>query len=227
MSSVWHAPPLLMFMVPPWHTPHGAVPTNPHPRTSCLNVLKLTFFQNEPRGGFMKSDESGTGRDETAASGTNRADSGTNQRRSRQRESRCAAIRLSRRSFFSAATAIGITSVTGRISARTHGDRIRVAAIGVGNRGRLLLDQLPADAELVALADCSLPRAEAYAAHKGVAIDVVQDYRRLLDRKDIDAVIVATGDFQRVLPCILACRPARISMPRSRSRSPCRRAEPS
>jgi hypothetical protein len=54
----------------------------------------------------------------------------------------------------------------------------------------LLLDQLPADAELVALADRSLPRAEAYAAHKGVAIDVVQDYRRLLDRKSIDVTFV-------------------------------------
>ena len=154
----------------------------------------------------MKCDESGMGRDESAAGGTNRADSGTNQRRSRQQESRCAAARLRRRSFVAAATAIGITSVTSRASASPRGDRIRVAAIGVGNRGRLLLDQLPADAELVALADCSLPRAEAYAAHKGGPLDVVQDYRRLLDRKDIDAVIVATGDFQRVLPCIHACQ---------------------
>ena len=39
-----------------------------------------------------------------------------------------------------------------------------------------------------------------------MAIDIVQDYRRLLDRTDIDAVIVATGDFQRVLPCIHACQ---------------------
>ena len=61
----------------------------------------------------MKCDESGTGRDESAAVGTNRADSGTNQRRS-----------------------------------------------------------------------CC------HAAHKGVAIDVVQDYRRLLDRKDIAVTFV-------------------------------------
>jgi predicted dehydrogenase len=106
----------------------------------------------------------------------------------------------------SAATAIGIASVSRRASASRRSDRIRVAAIGVGGRGRLLLDQLPADAELVALADCSLPRAEEYATHKGGPLDVVQDYRRLLDRKDIDAVIVATGDFQRVLPCIHACQ---------------------
>ena len=33
-----------------------------------------------------------------------------------------------------------------------------------------------------------------------------QDYRRILDRKDIDAVIVATGDFDRVIPSIHACQ---------------------
>ena len=35
---------------------------------------------------------------------------------------------------------------------------------------------------------------------------VHQDYRRLLERKDVNAVIIATADFQRVLPCIHACR---------------------
>ena len=34
----------------------------------------------------------------------------------------------------------------------------------------------------------------------------IQDYRKLLERKDIDAVIVGTGEFQRVLPCIHACQ---------------------
>ena len=32
-----------------------------------------------------------------------------------------------------------------------------------------------------------------------------QDQHKLLERKDVDAVIVGTGDFQRVLPCIHAC----------------------
>ena len=35
---------------------------------------------------------------------------------------------------------------------------------------------------------------------------VYQDYQELLERKDIDAVIVGTGEFQRVLPCIHACQ---------------------
>ena len=54
--------------------------------------------------------------------------------------------------------------------------------------------------------DCNLPRAEAFKAKKKGDWPVYQDYRKLLERKDIDAVIVATGEFQRVLPCIHACQ---------------------
>ncbi|MFM7243288.1 MAG: Gfo/Idh/MocA family protein [Planctomycetaceae bacterium] len=108
------------------------------------------------------------------------------------------------------AGAITIATASRRGLAAPRSDRIRVGAIGVGGRGLLLLDQLPDDAELVAVADCNLPRADACAkdhlAKRGIAVDVIQDHRRLLDRDDIDAVIVATGDFQRVLPCIHACQ---------------------
>ena len=91
-------------------------------------------------------------------------------------------------------------------AATSPNERIRVGAIGVGNRARLLLDQLPENAEIVALSDCNLPRAEEYKAKRGAAWPVYQDHRRLLDHRDIDAVIVATGEFQRVLPCIQACQ---------------------
>ncbi len=85
-------------------------------------------------------------------------------------------------------------------------DRITVGAIGVGGRASLLLQQLPESAQIVALSDCNLPRAEAFKAKQNADWPVYQDYHKLLDRKDIDAVIVATGDFQRVLPCIHACQ---------------------
>lgn len=117
---------------------------------------------------------------------------------------------ITRRSLLLAACAAPVLAVSRRAAGAARSDRIRVGAIGVGGRGRLLLDQLPDDAELVALADCNLPRAEAYAAdyaaRKGPRLDTMQDHRRLLDRNDIDAVVVATGDFQRVLPCIHACQ---------------------
>jgi predicted dehydrogenase len=85
-------------------------------------------------------------------------------------------------------------------------ERIAIGGIGVGNRASLLLEQLPEDGQLVALSDCNLPRAEAFKAKKGGQWPVYQDYRKLLERNDLDAVIVATGEFQRVLPCIQACQ---------------------
>ena len=84
-------------------------------------------------------------------------------------------------------------------------ERVAVGAIGVGGRASLLLSQLPDDAQIVALCDCNLPRAEAFKAEKKGSWPVFQHYQKLLERKDIDAVIVATGEFQRVLPCIHAC----------------------
>lgn len=85
-------------------------------------------------------------------------------------------------------------------------DRIAVGAIGVGSRASLLLEQLPDDGQIVALCDCNLPRAEAFKAKQKGSWPVYQDYCKLLERKDVDAVIVGTGEFQRVLPCIHACQ---------------------
>ncbi len=85
-------------------------------------------------------------------------------------------------------------------------DRIQVGVIGVGFRANLLIDQLPKPGEVVALSDCLLTRAEEAVAKRKTKWDVYQDYRRILDRKDIDAVIIATQDFDRVIPCIHACQ---------------------
>lgn len=120
----------------------------------------------------------------------------------------------SRREFLQTSSAVAALGAASLIPATCRSapaqpgpnDVIRVGAIGVGGRGTLLLQQLPESAKIVALADCNLPRAEAYKAKAALYCPVEQDYRRLLDRQDIDAVIVATGEFQRVLPCIHACQ---------------------
>lgn len=85
-------------------------------------------------------------------------------------------------------------------------DRIVVGVIGAGNRGNLLMDQIPQPGQIAAVADCFLQRAEEAAARRRKSWDVYQDYRKILDRKDIDAVIVATTDHGRVLPSIHACQ---------------------
>jgi predicted dehydrogenase len=96
----------------------------------------------------------------------------------------------------------GVLAAAGKPGAN---ERVGVGAIGVGGRASLLLNQLPEGGQIVALADCNLPRAESFKAGIQANWPVLQDHRKLLDRKDVDAVIVATGDFQRVLPCIHAC----------------------
>src|SRR5580693_2383794 len=126
-------------------------------------------------------------------------------------EQQSASSGTSRRQFLGAAAgALGgplLISRSARAAGRVGaGERIRVGAIGVGGRASLLLQQLPESAEIVGLCDCNVPRAEAFKAKQKAAWPIAQDYRRLLDRKDVDAVIVATGEVQRVVPCIHACQ---------------------
>lgn len=119
-----------------------------------------------------------------------------------------------RRQFLGmAATTIAAGSVSSSIllprfarAQASVSEQIRVGAIGVGGRASLLLQQLPETAKIVALSDCNLPRAEKFKEKMNGNWPVYQDYRKLLDQKDVDAVIVATGEFQRILPCIHACQ---------------------
>jgi predicted dehydrogenase len=72
-------------------------------------------------------------------------------------------------------------------------DRVRVGMIGVGNRGQDLLEEVlkVPNIQLVAMADVYSRRRDA--AKKEVpGIQTFDDHRRLLDLKDIDAVIVAS-----------------------------------
>jgi predicted dehydrogenase len=105
---------------------------------------------------------------------------------------------MTRRSFVTLPAAAAVASGP----AVGPSDTVRTAFIGVGKRGRTLLRetvQIPG-VELVALCDInpeSLGQATqivtAAATHR--APDHVRDFRRLLDRKDIDAVFVAVPDY--------------------------------
>src|SRR5215469_8868596 len=83
-------------------------------------------------------------------------------------------------------------------------DRVRVGAVGVGNRSGLLIDQLPDGAEIVAVADCYRKRSEDAMAKRKANWRIYNDHRELLDQKDIDGVIVGTNDHARVLCAIHA-----------------------
>lgn len=89
-------------------------------------------------------------------------------------------------------------------------DRIGVGIIGCGRRnaqlqiGRGGQGKRPDDTRIVAVADFNKTRAEQWAAKHDCP--AYQDYRKLLDRKDVDVVIYATPEHWHYLPCIHACQ---------------------
>jgi predicted dehydrogenase len=99
-----------------------------------------------------------------------------------------------RRTFLKQA-AMGTAAALAYPSARILGanDRIRVGMIGVGGRGTELLKQVLElhDAQLVAIADIYSRRRDE-AKQNASGIETLDHYQRLLDRKDIDGVIVAS-----------------------------------
>lgn len=84
-------------------------------------------------------------------------------------------------------------------------ERIIVGCVSAGGRARLLMDQLPESAQLVALADANMPQALSFKKERKANWDIYGSHWPILDRKDIDAVIIAGQEFQRVYPCIHAC----------------------
>jgi len=77
--------------------------------------------------------------------------------------------------------------------------RRRVASIGVGTQGTRDANNASRHADFVAVCDVDRTRAEriSQSVGKGKA-DVYQDYRRVLDRKDVDVVTVSTPDHWHV-----------------------------
>ncbi|HEU4391521.1 MAG TPA: Gfo/Idh/MocA family oxidoreductase [Blastocatellia bacterium] len=114
--------------------------------------------------------------------------------------------KMKRRDFVKSAA--GATAVLGALASTSSkgggvlgaNDRVNVGVIGVGGRGRALLDwviktgQMPnTPAQVIAVSDVYTKRmrqAKEFAKCDGAHLD----YREIIDRKDIDAVIIATPD---------------------------------
>ena len=92
----------------------------------------------------------------------------------------------------SAATAIAAPAF---LSAQGTNNEIRVGIIGVGGRGSSLLSRIVQVPHVRVVAVCDIdPEAQERASEiaERDKPDVIVEYRKLLDRKDIDAVFVAT-----------------------------------
>jgi predicted dehydrogenase len=106
-----------------------------------------------------------------------------------------------RRSFTAGLTAASWSKVLGA------NDRVRVGFIGYGLIGAQHVYDFrnQRDTELVAMSDCYQPRMEQGIQACGGKAKGYADFRRLLDDKSIDAVVVSTPDHWHALLTILAC----------------------
>lgn len=87
-------------------------------------------------------------------------------------------------------------------------DRIRVGMIGVGGfgYGSNLPDFLRnPDVDVVAICDVFEPHLERAVARAGGKAKRYREYRRLLDDREIDAVVITTPEHWHALMCIDAC----------------------
>ena len=119
--------------------------------------------------------------------------------------------RITRRDFTKATMAVAASSIASAASAdRVPGanDRVRVGFIGLGNRGDQVLSAFVEnkDCEVAAVCDLYQPYREFAASRLESRPEQFSDYRKLLDQKDIDAVVIATPDHWHALQMIHACQ---------------------
>jgi predicted dehydrogenase len=136
----------------------------------------------------------------------------------------------SRRNFLKAsAAALTVAATRPLVAARVAGggiqganDRVRMAIIGAGNRGGRVFDSFcrQKDCQYVAVAEVNKSKLDQWMtpARQTFKLDVVGDHRRILDRKDVDAVLIATPDHwhsQQLVDAISAGKDVYVEKPAS------------
>jgi predicted dehydrogenase len=118
---------------------------------------------------------------------------------------------LNRRTFLGAAAAAGATLAAGRAEEPSANDKIVVAIMGTGGRGTghaVSFAKLPG-VSVAYVCDVDADRAgkaaKAAEAAAKTAPKVVTDFRRILDDKAVDALVIATCNHWHAPAAILAC----------------------
>ena len=123
--------------------------------------------------------------------------------------------KMTRRKFLRAGTAAGLFTaaplfvprhVLGLAGTAGANERIVLGIVGMGVRGDQLVLNVPASGRVAAICDADARKTAAATAKHKADWKIYQDYRKLIERKDLDAVIVAACDHHHVLASILACQ---------------------
>jgi len=130
--------------------------------------------------------------------------------------------RISRRRFLKSAAALAAApyALSGRALGRlAPSERITLGVIGLGNMGVIHLPGLLGNRELQVVAVCDVDRRKREAAKRAVeehygadrpagwrGCDAYNEYERVLERPDIDAVLTAVPDHWHAIIAVAACR---------------------
>jgi predicted dehydrogenase len=101
-----------------------------------------------------------------------------------------------------------LASATASRAALGANERITIAQIGLGGRGHYeltLCREMP-DVAIAAVCDPYRPLVDLEMKSLGPGVRGYEDFRRVLDRKDIDAVFVSTPDHWHAPIAVLACQ---------------------
>ena len=111
-----------------------------------------------------------------------------------------------RRAFLKGLAATALTTAVSRQRVLGANDRVRVGFIGIGLIGRRhLLDFMAeADCEVAGISEVSSERMDDGVTTAGNSLARYDDFRRMLDQRDIDAVVVSTPDHWHALMTIMA-----------------------
>jgi predicted dehydrogenase len=113
---------------------------------------------------------------------------------------------IRRRTFVTGTAAAAAVTIAVR-SAVAANEKIGVGFIGFGLIGkRHVLDfQAQPDVNIVAVAECHQGRLDEAKSLIGSGVRGYTDFRKLLDDRDVDAIVVSTPDHWHALMTMLAC----------------------
>jgi predicted dehydrogenase len=89
---------------------------------------------------------------------------------------------------------------------KAKNDRFRIGAIGMRYQGSVVADKAVAHGDVVAICDVDREIAEKAKSHFGSKADLYEDYRKMLDRKDLDVITIGTPDHWHTAIVIAACQ---------------------
>lgn len=118
--------------------------------------------------------------------------------------------KIERRDFIKTGIAAGAVLAGANTNVLGANDRIRIALIGAGRQGRGVMRTFARNADVQVVAVCDV-----YEPHIGRAIQdgkldssvkTYSDYRKALESKDVDAVIIGSPDHWHALMAVNACQ---------------------